>query len=174
MKFSPQDKIFAHLAIQEAEKTLRHGNYPIGSVLVVNGKAVAKSSNRLRAHQNWASHAEMQLLLAHSREIRNAWLAKKKITLYTTLEPCLMCLGAASLHRVNRIVFSCPDPRGGATMLNPKPLTEFYREHWPKIDGGIFREEVYEMVMSWIQKQKTDRWRKNRKLFEHMHAQWTK
>ena len=72
------------------------------------------------------------------------------ISLYTTLEPCLMCLGIAVLHRVNRIIIACPDPHGGATNLNPNMLGSFYKMIWPRIDIGLMKEPAIDLLIKFL------------------------
>jgi len=76
------------------------------------------------------------------------------------------------IHRVNKIVFACPDPRGGATSVSIENLPSFYHDMWPMIVGGVLKEEAYHMFLSWIDQQETERWRENKKLFEKMAATW--
>lgn len=164
-----QDKKFIMMALIEGKKALKRGDFPVGAVLVINGELAGKINNALLSKKTWGDHAETQLLLKHSQTIREL---QTKVELYSTLEPCLMCLGCAMLHRVNRIVFSCPDPRGGATNLTLKNLPSFYDDHWPKIKSGLFKKEAYGMFIKFMEAQKTEPWKMNKKLFEQMAANW--
>jgi len=121
-------------------------------VIVIDGKLIAKKRNTIHSEFNWASHAEANLLRENSNVIKKRKKDKKKVKveLYTTLEPCLMCLGSAVLHRVTRIVYACPDPFGGAAKINPKNLTKWYERKWPKISFGLYKKESYEMVINFL------------------------
>ncbi len=136
--FSEQDNKFMSLALHEAEQAFVSGDYPVGAVLTINGDFFGKARNSIFTETQPAAHAEQNLLNSISNQLRQK-IRKKgnfEICLYTTLEPCLMCLGVVILHRVTRIVVACPDPHGGATNINPKNLGCFYAEHWPNIETG--------------------------------------
>ena len=152
------DQKFMKKALLEARNAFLRDDYPVGAVLVINNKIVGKSSNTLQTKQTWGHHAETQLLLANSEKIRAAKVKNKntQIELYSTLEPCLMCFGCASLHRVDRIVYSCPDPMGGATSVSRKNLPNFYHRHWPGVVSGILKEESYSMLHEWMSKRDTE------------------
>lgn len=168
------DQTFIRVALQEGAKALRRGDFPVGAALVINGKIVGKTNNALLSQKTWGDHAETQLLLRFSQTIRKQQQKNvhTKVELYSTLEPCLMCLGCAMLHRVNRIIFSCPDPRGGATNVTLKGLPSFYHDKWPEIKSGIYKEEAFSMLLKFMTTQDTKQWKNNKKLFEKMAASW--
>ena len=173
MKTSKDLKLIK-LALSEAKKSLDRGDLPVGAVLAIDGKIVDKTNNALLSKSSWGDHAETQLILKHSQVIREAKKNNSRIDLYTTLEPCLMCLGCATLHRVDRIIFSCPDPRGGATIVDVSNLPSFYKDHWPKIESGMLRQEAYEMLMDFMKVPKSPQWKINKVLFEKMAKEWSK
>lgn len=159
-----------NLALNEAEIALNNGDFPVGAVLVIDGRLISKRRNTLYCDTNWASHAELSIINENSKIIKQSVKNNNsKVVLYTTLEPCLMCLGAAVLHRVARIVFACPDPHGGATLLNPNNLTEWYIRKWPKIQGGLCREQAYILFIQFMKQKNTPSWNKILKLFEDMY-----
>jgi tRNA(adenine34) deaminase len=128
--FKTTDKKIMKRALKLANDSLIIKDYPVGAVLIINGKVVAESRNNLHNLKNWSGHAESSLILKNSKLIKNEKLNKKsKIELFSTLEPCLMCLGCAVMNRVSRIVYACPDPRGGATKLTTKNLPSFYKDN---------------------------------------------
>jgi len=149
------DEMFMNIALKEAKIALRRGDFPVGAVLVINGKIAGKSRNSMHTGNNWASHAEAKLLQKESRNIRikTAKGNKRNIVLYTTLEPCLMCLGTSLLHNVSKIVFACPDPHGGSTNINFKGLPDFYIRRWPKIIGGLLQEESCKLLIDFLKTQ---------------------
>ena len=173
MSFSRQDNEFMISALEEAKNALNNGNYPIGALLVIDNKIAAKKINSLHSDSNWASHAELSIIKENSNLIRKKIKKNNsKVELYTTLEPCLMCLGASVLHRISRIIFSCPDPQGGATHINPKNLTAWYVRKWPIIEGGLLREKSYNLITKFMKMQNTDGWKNHLKLFEDMKRKW--
>jgi tRNA(adenine34) deaminase len=100
------------IAISQAKKSLLSKDFPVGAVLVVNGKYVGKSRNSVYSKNNWTDHAELKIIRKHSNTIKNAVKEKKEIILYTTLEPCFMCFGTAIINKITKIIYACPDPSG--------------------------------------------------------------
>lgn len=163
------DEKYMRLAIEEAKIALESGNYPVGAVLVIGGEVIAKKRNNLNSNEDWASHAEAVLIRENSKLIKSKIKNdKSEVVIYTTLEPCLMCLGTSVLHRLSKIVYACPDPHGGATNINPNNLTEWYVRKWPIIKGGVCQEEAYGLLMNFMKKQNTETWDKIITLFEGM------
>jgi tRNA(adenine34) deaminase len=88
------------------------GEVPVGAVVVRDDRLLASAGNASIAEHDPAGHAEIVALRAAARAVRNYRLTGS--TLYVTVEPCLMCVGAALHARVERLVFGCADPKGGA------------------------------------------------------------
>jgi len=173
MTITDIDREYMKMALKEARKALSRGDYPIGAVLLIDGKYVGIMGNSLHTGKDWISHAEADLLRKYSKIIKkNVKKNKSEIVLYTTLEPCLMCLGTCILNRISRIVYSCPDPHGGATRINPKELTEWYVRKWPQIEGGLYKEESYELMIEFMDMKNDDVWNKIKILFVKMHEKW--
>lgn len=176
MKFTRKDRKFMKQAIIEAKKSCDKGNYPVGSVLVMDGKLIGKKGNIINSDKDWISHAENALLNKYSKLIKKKYLpsiidsSKKppEIELYTTLEPCLMCLGASILNRVSKIIYACPDPHGGATKIKIDGLPKWYKQKWPKIKEGLYKKESYRLLMEFMENQKEEYWKKTVKLFNEL------
>ncbi|MBN2089115.1 nucleoside deaminase [candidate division KSB1 bacterium] len=139
------------IALQEAHQAFEKGDYPVGALLTINGEEIAKTGNQVRSKNVWAAHAESALLIEQSERIRYEVINNKsEICLYTTLEPCLMCLGMSLIHRISRLIISCPDPHGGVIHINPEDLRPWYKDHWPDIKMGLFQNESYSLIVSWL------------------------
>ncbi len=111
---------FLREAIGLAEEAGRRGNLPIGAVIVLDGQVVSRGMNAIwRPTNELTRHAEMEAL----RSLPPLLRAKcREMTLFTTLEPCVMCAGAILLHHVSRLVYGSLDPNGGAaTCLDSLP-----------------------------------------------------
>jgi tRNA(adenine34) deaminase len=107
------DEEWMGVALEEADRAARMGEVPVGCVLVdSSGLEVARGHNLRERDQDPTAHAEMIALRAAARA-RGAWRLDG-LTLYVTLEPCPMCAGALVHSRVKRVVYGCPDPKGGA------------------------------------------------------------
>ncbi len=125
---SEQDEdrlVFFREAIQLAEKADRRGNLPIGAVIVLDGDVVARGMNAIWSpRRDLTRHAEMEALRAVPVEF---WPRSREMTLFTTLEPCMMCAGAILLHRIGAIVFGSTDPYGGVGACL-RDLPPYFRE----------------------------------------------
>ena len=99
-------------ALAAAAEAGERGEVPVGAVVVRDDRLLATAGNASIAEHDPAGHAEVVALRAAARGVRNYRLTGA--TLYVTVEPCLMCVGAALHARVERLVFGCADPKGGA------------------------------------------------------------
>ncbi|MCK5420812.1 MAG: tRNA adenosine(34) deaminase TadA [Deltaproteobacteria bacterium] len=107
-----EDHYYIGLALEEAKKACLEGEVPVGAVVVHDGQVIAEGYNRRESDKDPTSHAEMLAIRLASQAL-NRWRLSGS-TLYVTLEPCIMCMGAAILARIDRLVFGCFDPKGGA------------------------------------------------------------
>lgn len=99
-------------ALGEAQAAARHGDVPVGAVVVDRGAVVARRHNERELTKDPTAHAEI-LALRDAAAARGSWRLEG-ITLVVTLEPCAMCAGALVAARVSRLVYGAPDPRQGA------------------------------------------------------------
>jgi tRNA(adenine34) deaminase len=99
-------------AIREADKAKDKDEVPIGCVIVRDGKIIARGHNLRETSQDPAGHAELIAIRKAARKL-GSWRLLET-TLYVTLEPCTMCMGAIILARIPTVVFGCYDPKGGA------------------------------------------------------------
>ncbi len=100
------------VAIQQAQIAATLGEVPVGAVILYNNSVIAKAHNQSRALSDMTQHAEIEVLRTAARVLKTPYLTD--CTLVVTLEPCLMCLGAALEARVGRIVFAARNPKSGA------------------------------------------------------------
>lgn len=134
------DTIYVSRALALALEAERHGNLPIGAVIVLDGAIVAEAgSSILVPFYHPGRHAEMEAL---ARVPVALWPNSRTMTCYTTLEPCVMCLGALLLHGIGRIVFGAEDKKGGAKALLDH-LPEYYADGVgvPQLIGPVMAEE---------------------------------
>ncbi len=99
-------------ALREAVRAGQVGEVPVGAVVVSDGRRLARAGNGSIAAHDPTAHAEVRALRAAGRRTGNYRLPGA--TLYVTVEPCAMCMGAALQARVARLVYGCADPKGGA------------------------------------------------------------
>ena len=116
------DEYFMKKALQEAEEAYLKGEIPVGAVIVVADKVIAKSHNLTELLNDVTAHAEMQSITAAANFLGGKYL--KDCTLYVTLEPCQMCAGALYWSQISKIVFGARDEQRGflnmGTKLHPK------------------------------------------------------
>jgi tRNA(adenine34) deaminase len=119
-------------ALREAEAAAKHGEVPVGAVLVSGeGELLAAERNRIVEHRDPTAHAEMLAIREASRRIDNERLVGT--TLYVTLEPCAMCVGAIAMARIARLVFAAEDSKGGAVLHGPQFFAQPTCHHRPQV-----------------------------------------
>jgi tRNA(adenine34) deaminase len=124
-----EDVRFMRRAIELALLAEREGNLPVGAVVVLDGEVVAEGRSAIWVPGFDATrHAEMEALRAVRADL---WSSSSAMTLYTTLEPCLMCFGSILLHRIGKVVFGSSDSYGGAAPVFAK-LPPYFREQFEK------------------------------------------
>ena len=121
------DEVFMRRALELARRATQEGEVPVGAVVVLDGEVIGEGWNRPIAAFDPTAHAEVQALRAAATAERNYRLTGA--TLYVTLEPCDMCLGAMFHARVARVVFGATDPK----KLVLKSQVE--------VQGGVLAEE---------------------------------
>jgi len=135
-------------ALDEARLAAAAGEVPIGAVLVVEDAVVARAHNRREVWQDPTAHAELIAIREAAAQLRTWRLVGG--TLYVTMEPCAMCIGAAILARIDRVVFGVRDPKGGAcgSVLN---IPEEKRlNHRIEVIGGVLEEESRELLQGFF------------------------
>ncbi len=125
-------------ALVQAERARRRGEVPVGAVIVVEGRIIARGENRSVTKSDPTAHAEIVALRKAAWKKRNYRLAD--CDLFVTLEPCAMCLGAAIQARIKRLVFGAADPKAGAvSSIMDFPFDRV--NHRPEIVSGVLSEE---------------------------------
>lgn len=132
------DTYFMKKALQEAEMAFDKNEIPVGAVIVINDRIIARAHNLTEQLTDVTAHAEMQAITAAANFLGGKYL--KDCTLYVTLEPCQMCAGALYWSQISRIVYGTRDKERGCINLQTKlhPKT--------KIEGGILAEEATELL----------------------------
>jgi len=130
MVISGFDNSCINKAIELALGAEQEKNLPIGAVIGLKGKIIAEGKNTIWFPKiSLSQHAEMEALRVVPESL---WKYSKDMTLYTTLEPCLMCLGAILLHQIGRVIYGSTDSYGGAgTVIGHMPT--FFEEQFSKI-----------------------------------------
>ena len=134
-----EDRHYIELALQEARNALAKDEVPVGAVIVCGGEVIGRGHNRREELQEPTGHAEILAVRDASSHL-NSWRLEKS-TLYVTLEPCVMCVGAILQARVYRLVFGCPDPKGGAAESLYRLCDDPRLNHRVVVTGGVLQEE---------------------------------
>ena len=132
------DTYFMKKALQEAEAAFEKGEIPVGAIIVVNDRIIARAHNLTETLTDVTAHAEMQAITAAANFLGGKYL--KDCTLYVTLEPCQMCAGALYWSQISKIVYGARDEERGCIKLKTKlhPKTT--------IEGGILAEEASQIL----------------------------
>ena len=138
------DEEFMSLALAEAEKALLAGEVPVGAIVVRGGEVIASAHNGPVGLKDPSAHAEILALRRAAAAEGNYRLAG--VTLYVTIEPCLMCAGALVHARVSRLVFGAPDSKGGAVVSLYGVLQDARLNHRVDVTGGVLREACSEIL----------------------------
>ncbi len=145
------DERFMSLAFNEAMRALDNDEVPVGAVIVHNNRVIGRGFNQIEKLQDATAHAEIIAIGAAASHLETWRL--NDCTLFVTLEPCMMCLGAILQSRIARVVFGASDNRFGAmeTSIYREGAEDAYRR-WPEVTGGVMKDESKELIQSFFQK----------------------
>lgn len=125
-------------ALQEAEYAFEKGEIPVGALIVIDNRIIARAHNLTELLNDVTAHAEMQAITAASNFLGGKYLTN--CTLYVTLEPCQMCAGALYWSQISKVVYGAKDVERGCSVLNTKlhPKTVMV--------GGVLAEESSQLL----------------------------
>lgn len=140
------DSYFMKKALQEAEHAFVKDEIPVGAVIVIQDRIIARAHNLTEKLNDVTAHAEMQAITAAANFLGGKYL--RDCTLYVTLEPCQMCGGALFWSQISKIVYAASDPKRGfrtmGTHLHPKT----------EVKGGILEHEASELLHRFFEKKR--------------------
>lgn len=136
------------LALEEARKALAAGEVPVGAVVVVDGEPIGAGFNQPITSHDPTAHAEVVALRAAAARVGNYRLTGA--TLYVTVEPCLMCVGAMVHARVGLVVYGATEPKAGAivSMTNAHELAGL--NHRLQATGGVLEKDCRELLQNFF------------------------
>ena len=133
------DEYFMKKALQEAEMAFEKGEIPVGAIIVVDNKIIARTYNLTELLHDVTAHAEMQAITSAANYLGGKYL--KKCTRYVTLEPCQMCGGALYWSQISKVVFGARDEQRGfislGTQLHPKT----------EVVSGVLAQEASDLMI---------------------------
>ena len=142
------DEIWMRRALALARRAKDEGEVPVGALVVLDERVVGEGWNRPISASDATSHAETEAIRAACREMRNYRLAGA--TLYVTLEPCAMCIGAIFHARIARVVFGAPDPKTGAAGSVTNLFAEPKLNHHAVVESGLLAEESADLLRTFF------------------------
>ncbi len=145
-----QDRYFMQQALNEAALAEELDEVPIGAVVVHNGEIVGRGHNLRETSNDPTTHAEM-IAIRQAAQKLDSWRLLD-CTLYVTLEPCVMCMGAIILARIPNLVFGCRDPRVGAVGSIYNLAEDERFNHRVAVQEGVLEEECSTQLKSFFQR----------------------
>ncbi|PIB28573.1 nucleoside deaminase [Maribacter sp. 4G9] len=140
------DSYFMKKALQEAQYAFEQDEIPVGAIIVVKDRIIARAHNLTEKLNDVTAHAEMQAITAAANFLGGKYL--RDCTLYVTLEPCQMCGGALFWSQISKIVYAASDPQRGiramGTRLHPKT----------EVVGGILEHEASDLLLRFFEKKR--------------------
>ncbi len=138
------DNIYMDLAYKQAKKAYKKGDVPVGCIIVKNNKVIAKAYNKKEKRQMVTEHAEILAIQKASKKLKTWHL--DDCTLYTTMEPCMMCTGAIIQSRINKIVYSVSNENFGNIENN-----NYFKKNKIEIIKHIQKEKNLKLLQQFFQ-----------------------
>jgi tRNA(adenine34) deaminase len=147
---SPEDLMDEALA--QARLGLAAGEVPIGAVLVIGDRIIARAFNQPISACDPTAHAEVLVLREAAREVGNYRLTNADV--YVTVEPCLMCVGALVHARVRRVVYGAPEPKTGALVSTARALETPGLNHRFEVAAGVREDEARDLLQQFFKERR--------------------
>ena len=136
------------LALDEAARAEAAGEVPVGAVVVLDGNVVGRGFNQPIGAVDPTAHAEIVALRDAARAVGNYRLTDA--TMYVTIEPCLMCVGALVHARIGTLVFGATEPKAGAVVSTTRALELASLNHRVEVVGGVLADDCREVVQEFF------------------------
>lgn len=135
-------------AIEQAYRAQSQGEVPVGAIAVFENKIIARAHNLKESRQDPLGHAEIKLISKTSKKL-NRWRCTG-VSVYVTLEPCLMCIGALMQARIDRLIFGCFDPKAGAVGSLYNIHQDNRLNHRLAVTSGVLEEDCSNLLSSFF------------------------
>ena len=142
------DDVFMRAALEEARKGFDAGEVPVGAVVVIGGEVVGRGFNRPIGSHDPTAHAEIVAMREAASAVGNYRLVGS--TLYVTIEPCLMCVGAMVHARVATLVFGAPEPKAGAVVSSCRAHELPSLNHRIEVVGGVLEDDCRAVIQEFF------------------------
>ena len=140
------------LALEEAQKALQADEVPIGAVAVSQGRLIGRGHNQPIEKNDPTAHAEIIALREAATRMENYRLPEA--SLYVTVEPCLMCVGAMVQARIKRLVYGTADPKGGAISSTQDIASMRGLNHRFAVTSGVMEQECRQLLQDFFQRKR--------------------
>jgi tRNA(adenine34) deaminase len=152
-KAEAEDERCMGLALEEARRAEAGGEVPVGAVVVLDGRVIGRGHNRVIAESDPTAHAEIVALRDAAKAAANYRLIGAQ--LFSTVEPCPMCCGAAVNARVARVVYGAADPKAGAARTLYSLLDDARLNHQVAVVAGVRSAECGALLSEFFQKKRS-------------------
>ena len=159
--WSVEDVKWMHEALNLAKQGAEHGEVPVGAILVHNQQIIGQGFNEPIGRHDATAHAEIIALRDACRHLNNYRLPLQT-TLYVTLEPCTMCIGALIHARVDRLIYAASEPRAGMVGSQMNLAAESFYNHRIQVYKGLCREHSSQMLKAFFRQRRQASKRKKR------------
>jgi tRNA(adenine34) deaminase len=143
-----EHETWMHISLQEAQKAFAKKEVPVGAIIVQEGRIISRGHNLIETLQDPTAHAETLVISAAANAVAS-WRLDDSI-LYTTLEPCAMCVGAALLSRIPTIIYGAKDPRYGACGSVLQIANNDKLDISAEVISGILEEECSQLIKNFF------------------------
>ena len=147
------DEEFMRAALELAREARERGEVPVGAVVVLDGEIVGRGFNQPVSLNDPTAHAEIVALRQAGREIGNYRLPGS--TMYVTIEPCQMCVGAMVHARVARVVYGTPEPKAGAIESAMRAHEHPSLNHRLEVTGRVLEDDCREVIQSFFKERRS-------------------
>lgn len=168
MEYTPDEQYMLE-AIEEAKKAGQMDEVPIGAVIVLDGKIIARGHNLRETKQSSIAHAEVLAIDQACQEL-GTWRLEEA-TLYVTLEPCPMCAGAIMLSRVKKVVYGAKDPKGGCAGTFMNILQDERFNHQSEVVTGVLEAECGALLSDFFRNLRKKKKLKKKQVKEELEQQ---
>ena len=144
---------FMNLAIKEALKAREKDEVPIGAVIVLDGKVIARAHNLMEKTQLATAHAEILAINKACKKLKSWRLDNAE--LFVTVEPCAMCAGAIVNARIKKVYFGAYETKSGSAESKFRVLTDSGLNHSVEFEGGIEREICANIIKNYFKSKRS-------------------
>ncbi len=144
----PRHEYYMRLALREARRAAKHGDVPVGAVIVLDDEVIAAAGNERELRNSPTAHAEI-IAIEEAAVRMGSWRLLNTV-LYVTVEPCPMCAGAIVQARIPHLVYGAPDTKAGAVDTLYNVCTDERLNHCVEVTSGVLADESVALLQSFF------------------------